>query len=121
MNLRKASKLILGLSLKIVFWIVCLMVFILICSRAFDFGYQVFSGKGISAEGNGTQIEVDIPVGADATEVAEILLEEELIENKTIFKIQAFLYEAEFASGKYLLNTQDSGQDIIESLRPEEE
>ena len=54
MNLRKTSKMMLGLSLKIVFWIICLTVFIVICSRAFSLGSQVFGNEGMAKEGSGT-------------------------------------------------------------------
>ena len=121
MNLRKASKLVLGVSIKTVFWVICLSVFIFICGKAFSFGNQIFSEEGMASEGYGEDITITIPSGADASAVAEILYEEELIKNKWIFQIQSFLYEAEFAAGEYVLNTEYSGQKIVETLRPASE
>lgn len=121
MNLRKTSKLVLGLSAKIVFWIICLTVFIVICTKAFALGNKVFSNEGMAKEGKGTEVTVTIPSGATDKEVAELLLEEELIENKYIFMVQAKLYEAEYVPGDYVLNTEYGAEDIIEALRPQEE
>ena len=109
MNLRKTSKMMLGLSLKIVFWIICLTVFIVICSRAFSLGSQVFGNEGMAKEGSGTEVTVTIPQGATDKDVAEILL------------VQARIYEASYAPGDYVLSTEQGAEDIIESLRPQKE
>ena len=106
MNLRKTSKMMLGLSLKIVFWIICLTVFIVICSRAFSLGSQVFGNEGMAKEGSGTEVTVTIPQGATDKDVAEILLDEELISSKYIFMVQARIYEASYAPGDYVLSTE---------------
>lgn len=121
MDLKKTSKLILGLSVKIVFWILCLTVFIVICSKAFSFGNMIFNGEGVAKEGEGVELTVTIPAGATSSQVADILYDVELIESKIIFRIQTMLYEAEFAAGDYVLNTEDSAEEIIEALKPPEE
>ena len=121
MNLRKTSKMMLGLSLKIVFWIICLTVFIVICSRAFSLGSQVFGNEGMAKEGSGTEVTVTIPQGATDKDVAEILLDEELISSKYIVMVQARIYEASYAPGDYVLSTEQGAEDIIESLRPQKE
>lgn len=121
MDLKKTSKLVLSLSAKIVFWILCLTVFIVICSKAFSFGSEIFSDKGMAKEGQGIDITVTIPAGATSAQVADILFDDELIKNKYIFLIQTKLYEAEFMAGDYVLNTENSAEEIIEALRPSEE
>lgn len=121
MNLKKTSKLILGLSVKIVFWILCLTVFIVICSKAFSFGSKIFSEEGMAKEGQGVNITVTIPEGATSSQVADILFDVELIDSKIIFQIQSMLYEAEFVAGDYVLNTENSAEQIIETLKPPEE
>lgn len=121
MDLKKTSKLVLGLSVKIVFWILCLTVFIVICSKAFSFGNKIFSREGMAKEGQGVELTVTIPEGATSSQVADILYDVELIESKIIFRIQTMLYEAEFTAGDYVLNTENSAEEIIEALRPPEE
>lgn len=121
MNLKKTSKMVLSLSAKIVFWIICLTVFIIICTKAYAFGNLIFSDKGMVEEGNGTDVTVSIPAGATSSQVADILIEDELIESKAAFMIQAILYEAEFISGDYVLSTEDSPEEIITLLKPTEE
>ena len=121
MDLKRTSKLVLSLSAKIVFWILCLTVFIVICSKAFSFGSSIFSDEGMAKEGYGTEVTVTIPSGATSAQVADILFEDELIKSKLIFMIQTTLYEAEFAAGDYVLNTEDSAEEMIELLRPSED
>lgn len=121
MDLKKTSKLILGLSVKIVFWILCLTVFIVICSKAFSFGSSIFREKGMAEKGQGVEITVTIPAGATTSQVADILFDVELIDSKIIFQIQSLLYEAEFAAGDYVLNTENNAVQIIQTLRPPEE
>ena len=60
-------------------------------------------------------------LGATASQVADILFDVELIKSKIIFQIQSLLYEAEFAAGDYVLNTENNAVQIIETLRPPEE
>lgn len=135
MNLKKTSKLVLSISLKIVFWMVCLAFFAFICTKAYGIGHQLFSGEGVASEGMGTEIEVTIPEGAGAMDVAEILKDSGLIENKYIFWVQTKLFDEDTlsdddssdteycAQGNYLLNTEYSAEDIIEILQegPQEE
>lgn len=121
MDLRKTSKLVLGISVKIVFWIICLTVFSVICTKAFSLGSAIFTNKGMDMEGQGIEITVTIPAGATDKDVAKILSDEELIENQYIFMVQAKLYEAEYAPGEYVLSTEYGPEDIIEALRPQEE
>lgn len=135
MNLKKTSKLVLSLSLKIVFWIVCLSIFAFICSKAYGVGNQLFSHEGLDPKGQGIEVEVRIPENAKAMDVAEILQDSELIENKYIFWVQTILFAEETLSseekndaeyckpGDYLLSTEYSAEDIIEVLQegPQEE
>lgn len=122
MDLKKTSKFVLSISVKIVFWIICAGVFIFICSKAFSFGHLIFSNEGMAAEGEGIEITVTIPEGADASEVADILADAELIESKYAFIIQTKIYEADaFQAGDYTISTEDGPETIIEMLSQTEE
>lgn len=121
MNLRKTSKMMLGLSLKIVFWIICLTVFIVICSRHFHLAARCSETREWRRNESGQGVTVTIPQGATDKDVAEILLDEELISSKYIFMVQARIYEASYAPGDYVLSTEQGAEDIIESLRPQKE
>lgn len=135
MDLKKTSKLVLSLSIKIVFWIVFLAIFAFICTKAYAVGNRIFSPEGMDPEGQGMEIEVTIPENAEAMDVAEILKDSGLIENKYIFWVQTILFAEDTLSGakktdttyceqgNYLLNTEYSAEDIIEILQegPQEE
>ncbi len=137
MDLKKTSKLVLSLSVKIVFWMVCIAIFAFVCTKAYGIGHQLFSPEGMAKEGQGTEVEIRIPEHASAMDVAEILEDGELIENKYIFWVQTKLYAQETLSGEkksgdvyceagdYVLNTEWNAEDIItilqEGLQVEEE
>ncbi len=121
MDLKKTSKFVLGLSMKIVFWIICAGVFIFICTKGYSFGYQIFSNEGVDKAGTGIELTVTIPAGADNDEVADILLDSELIKSKYAFLIQAKLYEADFKAGEYVISSEQGPEDIIKILSQAEE
>lgn len=116
MDLRNTSKLVLKLSAKIVFWLACAGLMIFLCTKAFSFGYLIFSNEAVAQQGNGVEITVRIPEGASDAEVADILFDGELIKDKYAFMIQSKLFEADFQAGEYKISTEKGPEDIIEIL-----
>ncbi len=118
---RKGSSAMLKISTKIAMYLVGAMMLILACKTAFDFGALIYTEDGIDAKGQGREIEVTIPVDSTTSEIASILKENNLIENKLVFIIHTFLYEADIFSGTYTLSTEYSPEELIDALRPKEE
>lgn len=116
MNLKNTSKLVLKLSVKIVFWLACAGLMIFLCSKAYSFGYLIFSNEAVAEEGKGVEISIQIPEGADDAEVADILLDAELIQSKYAFLVQAKIFEADFKPGDYTISTEKGPEDIIQIL-----
>ncbi len=92
-------------------------------AKGFSFGYQVFYSKA-AEESPGRNVSVVLEDGTTIAEVASILKEKGLIENKFSFRFQSFFYEYETVyPGTYELNTSMTSKEILELLneKPMEE
>lgn len=67
---------------------------------------------------NKDDIVVDIPTGSTSSQIADILKENNLIKNKTLFKLYVRLSNktSKLKSGKYLFNQTYSNEEIIQDL-----
>ncbi|MBQ1193036.1 MAG: endolytic transglycosylase MltG [Lachnospiraceae bacterium] len=117
MNLKKTSSTILTTSIKLVLYLLIGVIIYLVLSNAFLFGEMVFSEDGMAPKGSGVEIQITIPENASAKAVGDILEKNGLINNSYVFVLQVFLYDGEISSGKYILNTEYSPEEIIETLR----
>lgn len=95
-----------------------------LCKHAYVTGEKVFSDKGVEAA-PGNSVTVTIPDGATVSSVATLLEGYGLIEDKSMFKLQAKLYEIKdepsdlyeyFRPGEYTLNTSYSAEMLINIL-----
>ena len=84
---------------------------------AFDQGMSVFEGD--VAAGFGVDVLVEIPEDADASAIARILLEHELIENEWLFRLEAVFNGSanHFMRGTFLLNTSMSHGELMDALQ----
>ncbi|NLL93155.1 MAG: endolytic transglycosylase MltG [Clostridiales bacterium] len=113
MNLKKTSSTILKTSIKVLVYMLLILLFVFICSKAFSFGEVVFTESGMAKVGAGEEIQITIPSGASAKTVGDILEKNGLVESAYAFVIQTFLYEADIKPGKYKLNTEFNPAEII--------
>lgn len=100
--------------LRIVVYMIVLVVIVNMCKGAFSFGYKVFHQEPISF-GVGQDVTVEIPVGASAGDIGEILEENGLIEDGKLFVLQEFLsnYHDRLQSGTFTLNTSQTVDEMI--------
>ncbi len=115
MNLKNASKGILSVSIKMIVYIVIIVCTYELAMFGFGVGEKIFTDEGYKEE-PGKNISVTVTDDMSSMEVANLLEDKGIIENKYIFYIQSFLYEAEFKQGKYKLNTSSSPEDIVKTL-----
>lgn len=103
--------------LKIVVYLIILVVIINICKGAFSFGYKVFHQEPI-ASGTGQDVVVEIPVGASAGDIGELLEDNGLIEDGKLFVLQELLsnYHDKLQSGTFTLNTSQTVDEMIRIL-----
>ena len=100
---------------KIAVYAVVILLIINICKRAISFGYQVFHQEPIAQE-YAMDVTVEIPGGASPAEIGDILEENGLIKDGTIFILQEYLssYHGKIEGGTYVLST---GQTLDEMIK----
>lgn len=103
--------------LKIVVYIVIILMVLNLCKSAFSFGYEVFNHEPMTS-GAGYDITVEIPVGASAGDIGEILEENGLINDSKLFVLQELLsnYHGKLQSGTFVLNTSQTVEEMIAIL-----
>lgn len=115
MSLKKTSENMMRMSIKISVYTLLVVGMIILATRGYRFGEDVFSEKG-TEDYPGTDITVTIEQGASTMEVAQMLENKGLVKDKIIFYVQSYLYEASFIPGEYTLNTSSSPETIVEKL-----
>lgn len=81
-------------------------------------GIFIFTQIGPYNKNNKNDILIDIPSGSTVSEISDVLYENELIKNKSLFKVVAKISRKapNIKAGKYLLNQTYSNNDIINIL-----
>ena len=81
---------------------------------AFTFGRQIYSEEGITAA-PGKDVAVVIYEGESIKEIAQMLEKFGLIRSAEVFVVQERLskYHGEIQAGNYILNTSQSGNEMI--------
>lgn len=115
MNLKKTAKTIMGISIKAIVYIAIVIIIYEIAIWSFGVGEKVFSESGYQEE-PGKNISVTISSSMSKMEVAELLEDKGIVENRWIFYIQSVLYEADYEDGKYKLNTSYSPEDLVKRM-----
>lgn len=115
MSLKKTSENMMRMSIKISVYTLLVVGMIILATRGYRFGEDVFSEKG-TEDYPGTDITVTIEQGASTMEVAQMLKNKGLVKDKIIFYVQSYLYEGSFIPGEYTLNTSLSPETIVEKL-----
>ena len=89
----------------------------------YKFGQKVFNEKAMSYPENAVAVKITIPPGASAMDVAGILVDNGLAENKALFFAQALISDCydDFASGTYILRTDMKPSQIMAVIAPEQE
>lgn len=105
-KLEKAGLAAAGAAFRVAFY-VCVAVLIFWCGKhAYTFGYQVFNQEAMSP-GDGQEVSVTIPEGADDYQIAQILERNGLIADARVFYVQEFFtdFRGAMHPGTYTLST----------------
>ncbi len=81
---------------------------------AYDFGYRVFTEPPMESK-PGTAVVVTIEENMDIKDIAECLLENELIRDENLFWLQYQLsaYKGDLRPGTYTLNTSMTAKEMM--------
>ncbi|WP_434796929.1 endolytic transglycosylase MltG [Terrisporobacter vanillatitrophus] len=99
-------------SKKIVVVLIAILVLIIVTT------FVVIQQMGPYNKNNKEDIVIDIPTGSTLSQVTNILKENNLIKNKTLFKLYVRVSNnsSKLKSGKYLFNQTYSNKEIIKDL-----
>ncbi|WP_059102732.1 endolytic transglycosylase MltG [Shouchella shacheensis] len=100
--------------------VICVTVLMVALVLSILIGYLYLSNalEPIAEEGEGEEVEVSIPVGSSAQDIGQVLEEEGLITNATIFRYYTrYKNESGFQAGDYTLSTEMAVDDILVELK----
>ncbi len=121
METRKLAGTILSVSVRTCIFALVVVFLYFFGRKAYLFGTAVFDEKSMDEEGRGYDVAVMIPDNASDDEIAEILKESGLIEDKFLFRVQLKLsdYSKSIVPGVYTLNTSMKPTEIMQVISPE--
>lgn len=115
MSLKRTSENMMRISIKICVYTLLVICMVFLATKGYMFGQAIFSNDGYETT-PGTDVVVTISGKESKMEVAAMLTEKGVVEDKIVFYIQSLLYEAKYIPGEYTLNSSLSGEDIVEIL-----
>lgn len=110
--------------IRIIKGVILAVAVLVLCVQVFDYGksyYDEYMEEYAGTESTaGEDVEVVIPSGASAAEIAEILKDKGLIKYKSAFtrRLQDSEYRGKLQSGTYTLNTGMNTLEMMEILSP---
>lgn len=116
----KAVKVMFGIILSVIFYMLVIVAVSKMCTYAYDFSYQVF-GDVAAAEAPGTSVEFTINENESTMSIASKLEYNKLIVNKYSFFVRAKLSTSGSSGkpilpGKYNLNTSMNYEEILSTI-----
>ncbi len=117
------TRLLSRFGIRILIYAALVVLFYLGITRAYGFGYSVFTSDPVAVE-PGADIEVTITEDMDAREIAQLLKDAGVIRDEDVFLVQELLYTSDrvpIYPGTYTLNNSWSATQIIEVLTEEPE
>ena len=117
------TRLLSRFGIRILIYAALVVLFYLGITRAYGFGYSVFTSDPVAVE-PGADIEVTITEDMDAREIAQLLKDAGVIRDEDVFLVQELLYTSDrvpIYPGTYMLNNSWSATQIIEVLTEEPE
>ena len=104
--------------IRVLLYVVAVLVIIRGASRAYVFGYAVFSEEAMAAEGVGHEVYVTIENGDTVKDVAKTLKKQKLIKDETVFELQEKMsrYKDSLQPGTYILSTEQNVEEMLAIL-----
>lgn len=123
METKKLAGTILSVSIRVCIFALAVIFLYFFGRKAYSFGQSIFNEKSVDEKGYGYDVMITIPDGATNSQVAEILLDNGLIEDKTLFLVQLKLsdYSKSILPGTYTLSTTMKPTEIMVVLSTEPE
>lgn len=117
MQTRKIFFRILVIFMKLLLALVIMLGIYHFGEYAYYFGHSLYDNSSVS-DPPGKDVAVVLPEGTTVRQAAELLESRGLISDKNVFLVQERLskYHGQLRAGNYVLNTSQSGQDMLAIL-----
>lgn len=116
------AKNVAGGAVSMIFNVVVIIVAVMLIYRlsisAYHYGIRIYGEPAMSEE-PGTEVTITITDGMDFEGIAELVYENGLVRDKTLFRIQEFLSnysEDGFVEGTYTLSTAMTPEEIMDVM-----
>ena len=117
-EINKISLAVIGISGRLVFYALVLVLLVLGVRKTYEFGHDIFYAPGMEAL-PGTEKTVTLDGTESVADVGKLLEDAGLIRDHVAFSIQAKCYDYEVKKGSFFLNTSQSSKEIINILDEE--
>ena len=117
-EINKISLAVIGISGRLVFYALVLVLLVLGVRKTYEFGHDIFYAPGMEAL-PGTEKTVTLDGTESVADVGKLLEDAGLIRDHVAFTIQAQCYDYEVKKGSFSLNTSQSSKEIINTLDEE--
>ena len=117
-EINKISLAVIGISGRLVFYALVLVLLVLGVRKTYEFGHDIFYAPGMEAL-PGTEKTVTLDGTESVADVGKLLEDAGLIRDHVAFSIQAKCYDYEVKKGSLSLNTSQSSKEIINILDEE--
>ena len=117
-EINKISLAVIGISGRLVFYALVLVLLVLGVRKTYEFGHDIFYAPGMEAL-PGTEKTVTLDGTESVADVGKLLEDAGLIRDHVAFSIQAKGYGYEVKKGSFSLNTSQSSKEIINILDEE--
>ena len=117
-EINKISLAVIGISGRLVFYALVLVLLVLGVRKTYEFGHDIFYAPGMEAL-PGTEKTVTLDGTESVADVGKLLEDAGLIRDHVAFSIQAICYDYEVKKGSFSLNTSQSSKEIINILDEE--
>ena len=114
-EINKISMAVIGISGRIVFYVLVAVLLITGAKKGYAFGHSIFYAPGID-KAPGVEKTVTLDGTESVSEVGKLLEDIGLIRDHNAFSIQAICYGYETLEGTWKLNTSLSSKEIIDLL-----
>ena len=117
-EINKISLAVIGISGRLVFYALVLVLLVLGVRKTYEFGHDIFYAPGMEAL-PGTEKTVTLDGTESVADVGKLLEDAGLIRDHVAFSIQVKCYDCEVKKGSFSLNTSQSSKEIINILDEE--
>ena len=116
----KLSKAALKVSVRLVIYTVLVVAIWFGVKEAYRFGHDIFYDQAVDAK-PGKEVVVTITEGMEAKDVAKVLYNKGLINNKLAYSLQAKFFNYSVKVGTYTLSTSQTIRQILQAINSGEE